>query len=280
MKMMKVNFWLVFLMLLLPVICFGADDGGTSGDKQRVTIDMEDLGYVVGVILLAGTFLKRGLKWFPNDLIPALTWLGGAALYLGLSDGWGELRQWLAALMAVASATGLHSASTSTWDAAKSMKVNAGAGVLILFASFVFGSGCASPVQVKAGSDPIVVHAEWLAENGANALDQFLAFEDKNHAALPVEVRQWANEVRDDVVEVEPGKFVPRSVFNLRTATKVYQADKSAANGDNVKATTAAMLSLVNDLRGYMNLPPLVLPAAQPSVRDQMLNAPTNGPNQ
>jgi hypothetical protein len=287
MKTMKVNFWLLLIALLLPMICFGADGDGVTNEKQRVTIDMEDLGYVVGVILLVGTFLKNGVKWFPNDWIPAVTWIGGALLYMGLSKGWGDLRQWLAALMAVASATGLHSATTSTFDAAKNLKN--GAVVVLLFGALSLGLmpvamiGCSSaPVQVKAVADPIVVNAEWISENGANSLDQFLAFERNNEAVLKAKdpsIHEFANLIRDDVTEIAPGKFVPKKVLTLRRLTMDYQRDKTAANGDALQAATKALLNLVNETRAYIDLPPLVFPAAKPSVIDLMKNAPTNAPN-
>jgi hypothetical protein len=145
-------------------------------------------------------------------------------------------------------------------------------------------TGCgAMPVQVKAGSDPLVVNAEWLAENGANSLDQFLAFERQNEAALRGKFPQahgMADLIRDDVVEIKPGQFVPASILKLRTLTKMYQADKSALNGDRVAAASKALLSLVNEVRGYMGVPALTFPAAHPSVMDLMQNAPTNAPPQ
>lgn len=172
-------------------------------------------------------------------------------------------------------------------QAAKAKEPSIAGPLLWLLCGFLsFGLlGCGStPVQVKSGSDPIVVHAEWLAENGANTLNQFLAFERANEGALRgkfPEAHGMADLIREDVVEIKPGQFVPASILKLRTITKQYQADKTAANGDKVKAASKALLDLVNDVRGYMGQPPLTFPAARtPSVRDLMTNAPTNGPNQ
>jgi hypothetical protein len=155
---------------------------------------------------------------------------------------------------------------------------------LLSFGLLPLGMGCRSaPVQVQAGSDPLVVNAEWLAENGANSLDQFLAFERQNEAALRGKFPQahgMADLIRDDVVEIKPGQFVPASILKLRTLTKQYQADKTAANGDRVAAASKALLNLVNEVRGYMGVPALTFPAAHPSVMDMMQNAPTNAPPQ
>jgi hypothetical protein len=160
--------------------------------------------------------------------------------------------------------------------------------LLLLLVAMSFGLvagsvvGCRSaPVQVQAGSDPLVVNAEWLAENATASLDQFLAFERANEAVLSAkfpDAHGLADLIRDDVVLNEKGQIVPASVFKLRNVTKQYQSDKSAANGDAVQAASNALFTLINDVRFYMGLPPIVYPAANPTVRQIMLNAPTNAP--
>lgn len=273
----NLKFWLAVLCLILPLVVFGADDMNTTDatNGKRVSIDMDDLGLVVGIILIVGGVLKNKTK-LDNDWIPVITWVGGGLLYLGLSDGWGELRQWLAALMAVASATGLHSATTSTFDAAKNLKVNAGVGLAIVLGVLSFGgglSGCRSvPVQVKAGHDPIVVHAEWLAENSLNSVDQFLAWERANESTL-LKSNPGIHVTADNLRETFPAQL-----RDLREATKLYQAEKTKANGDKVTALTRSGLTIVNSVRSHMGLPPLELPRDSPSVSDLMKNAPTNGP--
>jgi len=155
---------------------------------------------------------------------------------------------------------------------------------LLLLASLAFGLvGCASaPVQVKEGSDPVVVNAEWLAENGTSVLDNFLAFERKNEAVLKDKfplAHGMADLIRDDVVEIKPNEFVPASILKLRIITKQYQKDKTDLNKETLEAESTALLNLINEVRGYMELPPITFPESKPSVIDLMKNSPTNAPN-
>jgi len=145
--------------------------------------------------------------------------------------------------------------------------------VLVLLASLSLGmTGCGT-VQVRQGSDPIVVNAEYLAENSLNSVNEFLAWERSHEAVLLKKnpgVHDFAQSLRSESRDVKgPAEL---RVIELRTLTKQYQKDKTAANGDKLKLTTATVLNLVNTARGHMGLPPITLLSGQqqPSVRDLM----------
>lgn len=106
-------------------------------------------------------------------------------------------------------------------------------------------------IEVQAGADPMVVHAEWLAENGANAVDQFLLWERNNEATLLAEnpaIHATADAVRDSA---------PDQLLELRRATRQYKADKSDVNKGKVQAATNAVLAIVNAVRAQQKLPPI-----------------------
>jgi hypothetical protein len=63
-----------------------------------------------------GAVLKNALPNFPNRLIPVVILLLGMAAYLTLTAGWGEPQQWVAAVVAAATAVGTHSGLKNTLD--------------------------------------------------------------------------------------------------------------------------------------------------------------------
>ncbi len=148
------------------------------------------------------------------------------------------------------------------------------AATLICAATFYL-AGCAhGPVQVKAGADPIVVTAEWTAENSLNAIDQFLLWEEQNRPAITEQspgVVAAASALRKDGAAA-------KEIANLRTITRDYKVNRDAAGGERVKAASNALLAIANSVLAHMGLPPLVPPVIGPGVFDQMQNAPTNGP--
>ncbi|HOP99132.1 MAG TPA: hypothetical protein PLK78_17075 [Verrucomicrobiota bacterium] len=100
-------------------------------------------------------------------------------------------------------------------------------------------AGCgAFPVQVADGADPIVVNAEWTAENALNSIDQFLAWERNNEAALLAKdpgIHQAAEHFRANAKQW---------ITDLRTQTKQYKADRQ--NGPALQAAAKNLLSLAN----------------------------------
>lgn len=147
------------------------------------------------------------------------------------------------------------------------------AATLICLAT-VYLAGCVGgPVKVKAGADPIVVYAEWTAENSANAIDQFLAWEYLNRPALtnrPGVIAAAASLRKDGAAKLQ--------IIEFRTLTKQYKQDRNAANGERVKAASNLLLALANSALAHAGLPPLVPPVINPGVVDLMQHAPTNGP--
>lgn len=80
---------------------------------NTINIDSGDMGLVVGFVLMLGYIIKTYTP-IKNELIPLITWALGGLLYQWLSGGWTDPRQWMMALLSVAGATGLHSATKST----------------------------------------------------------------------------------------------------------------------------------------------------------------------
>ena len=75
---------------------------------------MAEFGGVIVALLTVGAILKNAFPAFPNRFIPVLTWVMGVAAYLTLTGGWTDSKQWLAAIVAAATATGTHSAMQHT----------------------------------------------------------------------------------------------------------------------------------------------------------------------
>lgn len=83
---------------------------------MNTTLNINEFGSVIVGILLVGAIFKNAFPSFPNRLIPLLTWLLGVAAYLALTNGWANAQQWLAAIIAAASATGIHSGIKNTFQ--------------------------------------------------------------------------------------------------------------------------------------------------------------------
>lgn len=76
---------------------------------MNVTINLAEFGGVILALLTVGALLKNAFPQFPNRLIPFCTWLLGVVAYLAISNGWKQPAQWIAAVVAAATATGAHS---------------------------------------------------------------------------------------------------------------------------------------------------------------------------
>jgi hypothetical protein len=85
---------------------------------NSINIEAGDMGLVVTFVLLLGKIIKDYTP-IKNELIPLITWALGGLLYQWLAEGWTDPRQWMMALISVAGATGLHSATKSTVSAVK-----------------------------------------------------------------------------------------------------------------------------------------------------------------
>lgn len=76
---------------------------------MNININLAEFGGVIVALLTVGALLKNAFPNFPNRLIPLLTWALGLLAYLALSNGWADSKQWIAAVVAAATATGMHS---------------------------------------------------------------------------------------------------------------------------------------------------------------------------
>jgi len=111
--------------------------------NETINIEAGDMGLVVAFVLLVGGIIKNFTP-IKNELIPLITWALGGLLYQWLAGGWTDPRQWMMALISVAGATGLHSATRSTAAAVKGSGDNI---ALLLVCGFLsFGLiGCSTP---------------------------------------------------------------------------------------------------------------------------------------
>lgn len=84
---------------------------------NETQISLTNFGSVIVGLLVVGSILKNAFPSFPNRLVPLVTWTLGIVAYLILSKGWSDAEQWLAAVLASASATGIHSGIKNTIQA-------------------------------------------------------------------------------------------------------------------------------------------------------------------
>lgn len=81
---------------------------------MNININLAEFGSVIMALLLVGGILKNAFPSFPNRVIPLITWLLGVVAYLAISKGWSDPGQWIAAIVAAATATGTHSGIKNT----------------------------------------------------------------------------------------------------------------------------------------------------------------------
>jgi len=76
--------------------------------------NLTEFGGVIVALLTVGAILKNAFPKFPNRLIPMFTWVLGVLGYQSLVGGWSDPKQWIAAVVAAATATGIHSGLKNT----------------------------------------------------------------------------------------------------------------------------------------------------------------------
>lgn len=81
---------------------------------MNININLAEFGGVILALLSVGALLKHAFPNFPNRLIPLFTWVLGVVAYLAISKGWADAGQWIAAVVAAATATGAHSGVKNT----------------------------------------------------------------------------------------------------------------------------------------------------------------------
>lgn len=124
---------------------------------NEIAINTGDMALVVAFVLLVGGIIKNFTP-VKNELIPLITWALGGLLYQWLSGGWADPRQWMMALLSVAGATGLHSATKSTTELMK--PTDATRLLLGALAAGLFLTTGMSCRKLDPGADPIVVRTE------------------------------------------------------------------------------------------------------------------------
>lgn len=80
-----------------------------------MTLDPENLAGILSALLLVGAILKHAVG-FPTKYIPLLLLVGGELCWLAMTRGWSDPAQWLAGLIAVASAIGVHSGVKNSFE--------------------------------------------------------------------------------------------------------------------------------------------------------------------
>ncbi len=84
--------------------------------NTNLNINLSDFAGVILALSIVGALLKNAWPTFPNRLIPLVTWTLGTAGYLAMTGGWSNPKQWLAAIVASATATGTHSGIKNTFQ--------------------------------------------------------------------------------------------------------------------------------------------------------------------
>jgi hypothetical protein len=79
-----------------------------------ININLTEFGGVIAALMVVGGILKNALPGFPNRLIPLVILFLGVLSYLALTHGWNDSSQWVAAVVAAATATGTHSGVKNT----------------------------------------------------------------------------------------------------------------------------------------------------------------------
>lgn len=144
---------------------------------NEIAINTGDMALVVAFVLLVGGIIKNFTP-VKNELIPLITWALGGLLYQWLSGGWADPRQWMMALLSVAGATGLHSATKSTTELMK--PTDATRLLLGAMAAGLFLTTGMSCRKLDPGADPIVVRTEQALEMGRATFLFTLQVNDKD----------------------------------------------------------------------------------------------------
>ena len=76
---------------------------------MNISINLAEFGGVIVALLVVGSILKNAFPNLPNRIIPLITWTLGLVAYLAMTHGWRDPNQWIAAIVASATATGTHS---------------------------------------------------------------------------------------------------------------------------------------------------------------------------
>jgi len=74
-----------------------------------MNIDLTQFGGLIAGLMLVGAIAKNAMPKLPNRYIPLGTLILGFVAYLAMTKGWSDPTQYIAAIIAAATATGAHS---------------------------------------------------------------------------------------------------------------------------------------------------------------------------
>lgn len=89
---------------------------------MNISINLAEFGGVIVALLIVGSILKNAFPNLPNRIIPLITWVLGVVAYLSMTGGWRDANQWIAAVVAAATATGTHSGIKNSFQPQPSTK--------------------------------------------------------------------------------------------------------------------------------------------------------------
>lgn len=116
---------------------------------NNININLAEFGGVIAALLIVGAIFKNAFPNFPNRLIPLFTWVLGVLAYLALSKGWTDATQWIAAIIAAATATGTHSGIKNSFQKPDGDTLKMGV-LLVGLATLLTGCATSDPVYKPA----------------------------------------------------------------------------------------------------------------------------------
>ena len=81
---------------------------------MNTNINLTEFAGVVAALMLVGAFLKNAVPQLPSRWIPLVTWALALVGWMALTKGWSDPAQWIAGIVAAATATGMHSGIKNT----------------------------------------------------------------------------------------------------------------------------------------------------------------------
>lgn len=200
---------------------------------DNININLSEFGGVIAALLIVGTIFKNAFPDFPNRFIPLLTWVLGMGAYLTLTNGWHDPKQWLAAIVAAATATGTHSAIKNT------VQKEGGGGVessklplVCLVGTLFLLTACKTP-QLETGgaynpattnatgvvtSQPDMVYfmADAAFDTAYSTLDGAFKFERDNRALLwklSPDIKHTLDRIRPTALEIATKYAAAREAY-------------------------------------------------------------------
>lgn len=195
-------------------------------NETSFNVEAGDMGLAVAFVLMVGGIIKNFTP-INNKWIPLITWALGGLLYQWLSDGWSDPRQWMMALLSVAGATGLHSATQSTLSSSgETPKPQIPTIPLLLIGALAFGftapmlTGCSTPQQRIAFNSLATVQTVTVAAYdgyAAGVVRGTIPADDLSKVSRRFDQFQAAFTVALDAVQYNTNALAPESLQMLST---------------------------------------------------------------